>query len=36
MSLRQLADVAAFLAQLKADPAPTRAGKKLVSLVGGR
>src|SRR5689334_18782808 len=33
MPLRQLADVAAFLAQLEADPAPQTARKKLVSLV---
>jgi hypothetical protein len=31
--LRQLADVAALLADLEADPAPARAGKKLVSLL---
>ena len=33
MPLRQLADVAAILAELEADPAPAVAGKKLVSLV---
>jgi hypothetical protein len=31
--LRQLADVAALLAELEADPAPAVAGKKLVSLL---
>lgn len=31
--LRQLADVAAILAELEADPAPMNAGKKLVSMV---
>jgi hypothetical protein len=33
MPLRPLADVAALLAELEADPAPSVAGKKLVSLV---
>jgi hypothetical protein len=33
MPLRQLADVAAILAELEADPAPTVAGKKLISLM---
>jgi hypothetical protein len=31
--LRQLADVAALLAELEADPAPSVAGKQLVSVV---
>jgi hypothetical protein len=31
--LRQLADVATLLAELEADPAPTDAGKKLVSVI---
>jgi hypothetical protein len=36
MPLRQLVDVAAILAGLEADPAPTAAGKKkLVSLIQG-
>ena len=34
MPLRQLADVAAILAELEADPAPMAAGKMLISLVG--
>jgi hypothetical protein len=33
MPLRQLTDVAAFLAELEASPAPMATGKKLVSLV---
>ena len=33
MALRQLADVAAILAELEADPAPGDAGRKLVSLI---
>ena len=33
MPLRQLADVAALLANLEADPAPAVAGKKLVSVI---
>jgi hypothetical protein len=33
MPLRQLGDVAALLAELEADPAPSVAGKKLISLV---
>jgi hypothetical protein len=33
MPLRQLTDFAAILAELEADPAPTAAGKRLVSLV---
>ena len=33
MPLRQLADAAAILAELEADPAPMNAGKKLVSIV---
>jgi hypothetical protein len=36
MSLRQLTDVAALLAELEADPAPTNAGKTLVRLVDSR
>jgi hypothetical protein len=32
MPLRQLADVAALLAELEADPAPRNAGKQLISL----
>jgi len=35
MPLRQLADVAAFLAELEAHPAPRFAGKSLVSMVEG-
>jgi hypothetical protein len=35
MPLRQVADFAAILAALEADPAPLIAGKKLVSLVAG-
>jgi hypothetical protein len=34
--LRQLADVAALLADLEADPAPAVAGKKLISLLKRR
>jgi hypothetical protein len=34
MPLRQLADVAAILAELEADPAPAVAGKRLASLLG--
>ena len=34
MPLRQLGDIAAYLAALEADPAPMVAGKKLVSMVG--
>ncbi|MGA8925965.1 MAG: hypothetical protein WB462_07055, partial [Solirubrobacterales bacterium] len=33
MPLRQLADVAAVLAELEADPAPAVAGRRLISLV---
>ena len=33
MPLRQLADVAAILAELEADPAPAVAGKRLVAFV---
>jgi hypothetical protein len=33
MPLRQLADIAAILAELEADPAPMDTGKKLVSAV---
>jgi hypothetical protein len=33
MPLRQLADVAALLANLEADPAPAVAGKELISLM---
>jgi hypothetical protein len=33
MPLRQLADVAAILAELEADPAPAVAGRRLISLV---
>ena len=33
MPLRQLADVAALLAELEADPAPAVAGRRLISLV---
>jgi hypothetical protein len=33
MLLRQLAEIAAMLAELEADPAPRNVGKKLVSLV---
>ena len=35
MPLRQLADAAAILTELEADPAPMNAGKKLISLVQG-
>jgi ketosteroid isomerase-like protein len=35
MPLRQLADVAAILAELETDPAPRGGGKMLISLVGG-
>jgi len=33
MPLRQLADVAAFLAELEADPAPQVGGKRLLGLI---
>ena len=33
MPLRQLADVAAILAKLEADPAPRKAGTRLAALI---
>jgi hypothetical protein len=36
MPLRQLADLAALLANLEGDPAPAVAGKKLVSAIRPR